>query len=252
MEWALAPFLELADNSDSIISGSVGDFVAHDGVHQIPHIIFMGPKGGGETMRIDLFAAIHGDEPEGTEVLAALLTELEYIPGEARGFHLYTYPVCNPSGFVAGTRCNAAGQDLATHFWRGSDQPEVYYLEREIGVHAFQGVLSLHSHDEPRLRFSFGGPHDSALRAALAPAAIQAAQKHLPIAPPEAGVYGREFYSANAGFLTRTDEIKPKPFEINLWIPRHAPKSQQIAGVSSALKAILDAYRAFIATHQNI
>jgi hypothetical protein len=56
--------------------------------------------------------------------------------------------------WLAGTRCNAAGHDLSAHFWNGSDQPEAYYLEREMGVHLFQGVILIEAaptHDQPTL-----------------------------------------------------------------------------------------------------
>jgi hypothetical protein len=55
-----------------------------------------------------------------------------------------------------------------------------------------------------------------------------------------------------ADFLTRTGELNPVPFEINLEIPILAPRVSQIQGTVVALKAILDSYRTLLATQQNI
>jgi hypothetical protein len=130
----LQPLLDLVENSDYLIGGSVGQFLVEQNLFQIPRFIFMGPTGGGDTIRLGIFAGLHGDDPEGAEALVELLQELEVAPQVARGFHIYAYPICNPIRFAARTRSNAAGDDLAGQFWSGSSQPEVYYLERELGV----------------------------------------------------------------------------------------------------------------------
>jgi murein peptide amidase A len=252
----LAPLLNLAENSDWLIAGSIGEFETGQNLFQIPRFIFMGPTGGGDTVRLGIFAAIRGDEPQGTEAIVAFLQELENYPELTTGYHIYAYPVCNPSGFAAGTRHNAAGQDLAAHFWRGSDQPEAYYLEREIGVHHFQGVISLGSADIQNPRFFFNGGVDSILRGALASPAMLANRLFLaeaqPARVPGSDEFPREPRSDMAGFLTRTDELRPMPFEINFEIPRKAPRRTQIVWTLNALKSILDSYRSVVAIRQNI
>ena len=90
-----------------------------------------------------MFAAIHGDEPEGTVALRDFLLRLIDEPALAQGYELYIYPICNPSGFEDNTRHSRAGCDLNREFWHGSTQPEVYYLERELGVHQFAGLSSV-------------------------------------------------------------------------------------------------------------
>ena len=106
------------------------------------------------------------------------LQELEAAPHLARGVHLHVYPLCNPSGFAAGTRLNAADEDLAAQFWQRSSQPEVYYLERELGVHRFHGVISVTTKNLP------GGflvqTNSRVLSPVLTLPAIQASQRFLP------------------------------------------------------------------------
>jgi murein peptide amidase A len=248
----LASLLNLAENSDSLIAGSVGEFFTGEKLFHIPRFIYMGPKGGGDTVRLGVFAAIRGNDPQGAEAIVSFLQELESHPELAAGYHIYAYPICNPSGFAAHTRHNAAGQDLTKHFWRGSNQPEAYYLEREIGVHYFQGVISLGGTDDHTPRFFFGGGRDSILRAALASPAMLASRMFLSEASHKSGAYSNQPASDAAGFLTRTDELRPAPFEINFEIPRQAPRRTQIVCTVNALKSILDSYRTVLAIQQNI
>jgi len=181
------------------------------------------------------------------------LQELEVAPQAARGYHIYAYPVCNPLGFAARTR-SAAAEDLAGQFWSGSSQPEVYYLERELGVLRFHGVISLQTKNHS------GGflvdTQSAILNRALVQPAIQATQRFLPgsISKKESHA-GSLRASPNAtlpDFLTVTDELDPAPFELHIGMPSHAPRPSQIHGTVGALKSILDSYRSLLSIGQNL
>ena len=253
-QWLLKPLLDLVGNSDNLIGGSVGQFLVDQSVFQIPRFIFMGPTGGGDTIRLGVFAGLHGDDPEGAEALVELLQELETAPQVARGFHIYAYPICNPIGFAARTRSNPVGEDLAGQFWSGSSQPEVYYLERELGVLRFHGVISLETKNHA------GGflvdTQSDILNRALAQPAIQATQRFLPgsILKTESDIGSlRALPKASLpDFLTVTDELDPSPFELHIGIPKHAPQPSQIHGTVGALKSILDSYRSLLSIGQNL
>jgi len=243
----LQPLLDLAKTSDSLIASSVGVVKNGSEEFRIPRFVFMGPKGGGNTIRVGLFSALHGDEPEGTEGLVKFIQELEKEPEVAKGFHLYAYPICNPSGFAAGTRNSTAGFDLFGEFWRDSKQPEAYYLEREIGVHSFQGVVSLHT-GKSSVRF-LAACGSEILDEALVQPAVRATRGLIPET-----VQAKEGANdtLSSGFLTTTDELHPVPFEINFSIPRLLPKSSRVQGTAAALKSILSSYRALMALGQNL
>jgi hypothetical protein len=246
LQW-LQPLAELAEHSDFLIASTVGSFAFASQEFRMPRLIFMGPKGGGDTIRLGLFATFHGDEPEGAEALVEFFQELERAPGTAKGFHLYAYPVCNPSGLAAGTRDNSAGRDLAAEFWRKSAQPEIYYLEREMGVHAFQGVVSLHTGKSAvRFRAACRSP---VLDAAIVQPAIRATRGFVPGVVQESG--GSDDFIPS-GFLTATDELRPVPFEINLGIPRLLPKPSRVHGTAAALRSLLHSYRELMAHGQNL
>ena len=249
----LAPLLVLAESSDHLVAGSVGAFIADGELFRIPRVLFVGPKGGGDTVRLAIFGAVHGNEIEGAEVLIEFLHELSRTPAAAKGYHIYAYPVCNPSGLVTGTRNNISGVDLTGEFWRSSDQPEVYYLEREMGVHQFHGVISLHN--------TYGTDFtartwSSILDDALVQPALAAARRFLPEpvqdSHEDASSWPNASGSIPAGFLTATDELLHAPFEINFGIPVRAPKPLRIQGTVVALVTILESYRILQATRQNI
>ena len=250
----LKPLLDLVGNSENLIGGSVGQFLVDQSVFQIPRFIFMGPTGGGDTIRLGIFAGLHGDDPEGAEALVELLQELETAPQAARGFHIYAYPICNPIGFVVRTRSNAAGEDLAGQFWSGSSQPEVYYLERELGVLHFHGVISLRTQNHSS-GFLVNTKSDI-LNRALAQPAIQATQRFLPGSILKAESVADSFYALPKAslpdFLTVTDELDLSPFELHIGIPKHAPQPSQIHGTVGALKEILDSYRSLLSIGQNL
>jgi len=250
----LKPLLDLVENSDYLIGGSVGQFLAEQNVFQIPRFIFMGPTGGGDTIRLGIFAGLHGDDPEGARALVEFLQELEVAPQVARGYHIYAYPVCNPTSFAARTQSNTGGEDLAGQFWSGSSRPEVYYLERELGVLHFHGVISVQTKNHS------GGflvdTQSAILNRALAQPAIQATQRFLPgnILITESGTSSHHALpdATLPDFLTVTDELAPSPFELHIGIPKHAPRPSQIHGTVGALKSILDSYRSLLSIGQNL
>ena len=103
--------------------------------------ILVGPRGGGDPVKIAVFAGIHGDERAGShaivETIGALLKNLEL----ATGYQIFVYPVCNPSGFDQNSRFSFSGKDLNREFWRNSSEPEVGLLEKEIGTQNFAGLI---------------------------------------------------------------------------------------------------------------
>jgi predicted deacylase len=196
-----------------------------------------------------LFAAIHGDEPQGTFALLRLLERLVSEPAIARGYLLHFYPVCNPTGFESGQRFSASGKDLNREFWRDSREPEVALLEREIREHRFHGLISLHSDDTSRGLYGF--VRGALLARSLLEPALRAAEKVLPRNeaaiidgfPAERGIIS-ECYE---GILTSPPKLENSPFEIIFETPHHAPAEKQVEAFVVAILSILSEYRKFIA-----
>ena len=251
----LGPLVERASRPGSRLRYSpVGPF--HHGTcqYRLARFVFQGPPGGGHPIRLGLFGAIHGDEPEGAMALRDFLLQLDDDPRLAQGYELYVYPVCNPSGLEDGTRFSRSGRDLNREFWRGSPEPEVYFLERELGVHQFAGLVALHSDDTADGVYAF--VRGATLTEALAKPALTAAARFLPLAGGEVidgfPAHGSLISHCYEGVLSNPAELHPLPFEIIFETPQTQPVPQQTAAAVAALGAVLREYRQFIAYGQDL
>src|SRR6202000_1026744 len=111
------------------------------------------------------------------------------------------------------------GVDLNREFWRGSLEPEVAIMERELLQHKFHGIISLHSDDTSDGVYGF--VRGATLTQHLLKPALAAAEAALP-------------------------GTSPSPFEIILETPHHAPMDLQRRAFVLALAEILRHYRRLI------
>lgn len=216
--------------------------------------VFLGPRGGGEPIRLGIFAGLHGDEPEGVQAAARLLRLLVERPALATGYCLFVYPACNPTGLEDGTRHSRSGKDLNREFWTGSREPEVGLLERELITHRFQGLIALHT-DDTSAGF-YGYANGATLSEHLLKPALEAAANLLPLNQDSVidgfeatrGVIKNRF----PGVLRPPAECHPRPFEIILESPAAAPDEHKQAALVAAVLTVLAEYRQFIAYAANL
>jgi murein peptide amidase A len=254
IEALTAPLDETARHSTSLIACQPGRFEQGGQSLALPRYLFIGPQGGAGPLRVGIFAGIHGDEPASSFALLRFVKLLEEKPAMARGYCLFFYPVCNPTGFEDNTRDNRVGKDLNREFWRNSRQPEVRLLESELLAHAFNGIISLHTDDtsDGVYGYAHGALHTRYL---LGPA-LAAATEFLPMNQNGTidGFRARDgiIREGYEGVLHAPPGIKPRPFEVTLETPHHAPQFLQEAALAVALCKILEEYRQFIAYAQNL
>lgn len=250
----LAPLDQIAERSPHFLSGSCGHFESAGRNYSLPRYVYLGPKGGGDTLRIGIFATIHGDEPEGALALTRFIRELEARRDIAQGFALFIYPVCNPTGFEEGTRASRSGKDLNREFWKNSSEPEVQFLETEIWTHAFHGIINLHTDDTCDGLYGF--VHGEVLSEYLLRPALRAAGRYLlrderreiDGFPARDGV----LHHCYDGVLRAVPGLKLTPFELTFETPQRAPVPLQVEAFSAALESILTEYRQLMAIAQNI
>ena len=250
----LEPLNQVAAHSINLIGPKGGKFDTSEGSYEIPRYLFIGPQGGGETVRLGLFAGIHGDEPEGVHALIQFLQQLESEPELARGYCLFIYPICNPTGFEDRSRQSRAGKDLNREFWQNSREPEVKLLQSELVAHAFHGIVSLHSDDTSN--GFYGYARGATLTRYLIEPALKAAAEFLPRNvdeiidgfPARNGVIRRGY----PGALSAPPKVSPRPFESVLEAPSAAPNYLKEAALVAALRSILVQYSQFIAYAQNL
>ena len=244
-----------AQASEYLFHSEIGRFHHGRRPYAIPRFFFSGPGPADEAVRIGIFAAIHGDEPETGLAAVKFLRRLLSEPERARGYQIYVYPVCNPTGVEDRTRHSRTGKDLNREFWKGSREPEVYYLERELGVLLFQGVVALHADDTTSGVYAY--VRGATLTEALARPALESAEAFLPRASAgvidgfrakDALIHGQCF----EGVLSNPAELKPAPFELIFETPQEEPVEAQVNAAVAALDRILVEYRPFLAFGQGL
>jgi hypothetical protein len=211
----------------------------------IPRIVFRGTEEEEPPLKLAIFAGVHGDEPAGIHALIDFLRFMEENPFLGRAFHLYIYPLCNPTGYEDGTRESRSGKDLNREFWRDSKEPEVVILERELAARSFHGIISLHSDDTSDGVYGF--VRGATLTEHLLKPALASAEAALPV--NEADIIDG-FHAVNGiihtaydGILTAPPGTSPAPFEIILESPQLAPMELQRHALVLALTEIVRQYR---------
>lgn len=250
----LDPLDHIAAGCTRILSTAHGHFEQDGKPYFLPRYLYVGRKGGGEMMRVGIFAAIHGDEPEGALALARFLEVLANKPEVGEGYGIFIYPVCNPTGFEDNTRQARSGKDLNREFWNDSQQPEVRFLESEIHSQAFDGIITLHSDDTSDGLYGF--VRGAVLSEHLLQPALLEAGRFLPRNHREKidGFEARHgvIHAGYPGMLQSRPGTPHPPFEITFETPQRAPLHRQVDALVATLKTILTEYRYLQAVAQNI
>lgn len=235
----------VARSSDFLVSSPI---THRESGLRIERFIFEGPHGGGDPIRIAFFAGIHGDEQAGSHATVELARRLVRNPSLAEGYQLYIYPICNPRGYDARSRCSSSGKDLNREFWKNSTEPEVVLLESEIQHLAFHGLVSFHADDtSPGV---YGFVRGAVLARSLLEPALISAESILPRNrdaiidgfPAENGIISKCY----DGILTSPPKLENTPFEIILETPQQAPEQEQVEVFVAASITVLAEYQKFI------
>jgi len=212
------------------------------------------PSRGLDTLKIGIFAGLHGDEEAGTHAAYELMRWAWNDPVELQDYELHIFPICNPSGRRLRSRHSVSGADLNREFWNGSGEPEVRYIEGELRRELYNGLISLHSDDQSDGLYGFVS--GAVLSENVLQPALDAAGTVLPVnrSPvidgfeAEGGII-REGY---VGVLSAPPEQRPLPLEIVFETPAHAPMDLQVTATVLAVKTILAEYRLLQAFAANL
>jgi murein peptide amidase A len=250
----LAPLEKIAVNSANLVANHDARFEVNGESYDLPRYLFVGPRGGDTPIRIGIFAAIHGDEPEGAHALVQFIKLLEAKPELAAGYYLSFYPVCNPTGFEDGTRFSRRGKDLNREFWKNSEEPEARLLQAELVSRSFQGIIALHTDDT--CHGFYGIVRGATLTKYLIEPALAAAEKFLPRdeRPVIDGFAARKGIIRDCydGILSAPPKARPRPFELILETPATPPEYLKTCAFVASLQTILVEYQKFIAYAPNL
>lgn len=244
----LLPLFLQVGSSDTLRADSVGFWRVGEDRFWLPRFVFQRTSAVKNRIKVALFAGIHGDEPAGILGLVDLVRELDADPQFGKEFQLWIYPLCNPSGYVDGTRHSRSGIDLNRHFWSDCQEPEIQLLEAELRRHSFNGIISLHSDDTSDGMYGFVRGHT--LTKGLMEPALAAAEAALPRDKRGLidGFHAVEgiIHSGYGGILSAPPGSWPEPFEMVIETPQNAPMELQRQAFVLALRSILVKYREFI------
>lgn len=241
--------LDLAERENGAFRRTTAGHISWDGERLPVHRYrLLGPEAGHDTLRLGLFAGLHGDEPAGTDSLLRLADSFLEDPEPFRGYELLLYPAVNPVGLRLGTRENGRGKDLNREFWKGSDEEEVRIVERELRGNRLDGIVTLHADDT--CEGVYGYAHGRTLDEALLKPALEAAERFLPrdrrrfidgFAASDSLI--RDCYD---GVLGAPPDQKPQPFNLIVETPARADHALQVAAGAAAVASVLGSYRRFI------
>jgi protein MpaA len=248
---ALAP---LQKPRTAWLSTTLGHWEVGADRYALEQYLFVGPRGGGDYFRVGIFAGVHGDEAAGVEAAVRFVQELAQHPEVARGYEIYIYPLCNPTGFEDGTRHSRSGRDLNREFWSGSREPEVQFLEQQIRTLRFDGLISLHADNESDGLYAFA--LGAQVTEHVVEPALQAAEKILPrnCDPTIDNFTARNglIRKGYPGMLCAAPEARPRPFEIVFETPHHANFEAQVEANLIFLRHALDQYQQLQAVGQDL
>ncbi len=254
LEKLTAPLDALAKSNEHLSCEHVSYLSKQGMMESLPKYVFSGPGDRRSHLKVGIFAGIHGDEDTGVDAISRFIFLLNREPEIARGYELFLYPVCNRHGYLTDSRWSEDGLDLNREFWKGSAEPEVRALERELEANRFDGIVALHSDDTSEGLYGFVKGHELT-RYVLEPA-LEAAGMFLP----------RNFdksidnFEANdgiieqgyEGILTAPPTQKFRPFEIVFETPHLADAGRQVEAHLAAMAVILERFKVLISEGQNI
>lgn len=250
----LLPLFVQVGTSDTLRADSLGFWRVGEERHWLPRFIFQRTHLVKPRIKVAIFAGLHGDEPASILGLMDFVRRLDENPAIGREFQLWIYPLCNPTGFLDGTRHSRSGKDLNREFWKNSPEPEVRLLEEEIVRQKFDGIIALHSDDTSHGVYGF--VRGATLAKHLLEPALAAAEAALPV-NKDSHIDG--FHAVNGiihtaydGILSAPLDAHPAPFEIILETPQLAAEDLQRKTFVLGLESILTTYREMISFAANI
>lgn len=250
----LLPLFIQVGTSDFLRADSLGFWRSGEDRFWLPRFTFQRTQTAKQRIKVGIFAGLHGDETAAILGLIDFVKQLDEDPMLGRDYQLWIYPLCNPGGYVDGTRHSRSGRDLNREFWKLSTEPEIGLLEQELRRQQFDGIIALHTDDTSQGVYGF--VRGATLTRHLLQPALAAAEAALPVNKESRidGFHAMEgiIETAYDGILTAPPKTHPAPFEIILETPHLAPVDLQRRAFALALESILSEYRRMISFAANL
>jgi len=207
----------------------------------------LGPRVGGKPIRIALFGGIddHGSL-DGIAAIARLLIQVELRPALARDYALFAYPLVNMFEY---RRPETALEPFDRRYaWERVDD-DVRFFRTELRKWHFDGILTLRT--DPNAETFRATVRSELLAKEVVRPALERVGRVTPLNSRPIKVRPGDMRTRLAdhaeGRLTPPPELRPYPFEAELFAPGAAPRELRIRSLFVAVHEILRNYRRLLA-----
>jgi hypothetical protein len=246
----LDPLFDLSAVSESL-SGSRHPVVLERQPLEIPKFMLLGARGGGKPIRISLFGGLDAGRTESVAAIARLLLQWELQPALARDYALFAYPLVNLLGFESG---QAPLRQFEARYGAGKSAPDVQFFKEQLRKWFFDGMITLRI--DPRAKGFHATVRSAVLAREVIAPTLDTVGKVVPIADEPVRIRPADRHARLSdyaqGRLAPPADIRPYPFEVELFAPGGAGAEERIASLFVAVHEVLRHYRALISHAQNI
>jgi len=213
----------------------------------IPKFMLLGQRGGGKPIRVALFAGVddHG-ALDGLAAISRLLLETELRPALARDYAIFAYPLVNVFEYrEPERRLDSFDRRYAGERMDG----DVRFFRGELRKWRFDGILTLRT--DPRAETFHTTVRSELLAREVVRPALERVAKVTPLNSRPVKIRPGDMRTRVAdyaeGRLTPPPEMRPYPFEAELYAPGAAPRELRIRSLFIAAHEILRLYRRMLA-----
>jgi hypothetical protein len=238
--------LQLAAAHSSSLIGSYHSVSAAPASLEIHKFLLLGQRGGDRPIRVGLFSGFESTESESVRALTNLLLQLKDSGSLTRDYALMAYPVVNVRGFSAHPQSLA---EFESRFARDSVDPVIRYYQDEFRKWSFDGLI--HIRTKPNTRHLSASVRSEVIASEVVEPALAAAAPAIKLDSQPVKVRASDRYARSADFaygrFGPTAEVRPYPFEIELFLPGASAPDAYQDGLFIIVTEILRNYRSIVA-----
>ena len=219
---------------------------------EIPKFMLLGQRGGGKPIRVALFSGTDDrGSLDGFAAIARLLLEAEMQPALAQDYAIFAYPLIN----VPDSRLPFSRRQFPEprYPWERPDG-DVQFLRSELRKWRFDAILTLGS--DPVAEGFHAVVRSNVLAKEVVLPALERVETVTPVKSRPVRLRPGDLKTRLAdhadGKLTPPPELRPYPFEAELFAPGSAAREERIRSLFISVHEILRNYRRLLAHASNI
>lgn len=251
LDGVLAPLFDTAAHSASLVASRHPVTTLRRRL-EIPKFMVLGQRGGGRPIRVGFFAGFDADHIESVAALSRLLLQFELNPSLARDYAIFGYPVVNLHGFGSNP---LPLRTFEARYATDSADGDVQFFKNELKRWAFDGLISFRT--DANANGFYATVRSELLAREIVQPALESASKVVPLLESSPVKIRRSDRHARLadyvqGRLAPPSDVRPYPFEIELFAPGNVPVEDRIRGLFVAVHELLRNYRGVISHAPNL